>query len=158
MEREERIQKEKNCNGERKKAMEKGKLEMEEQTAKEKLLFQEKEKERKEKEKERRYQLRLKELEMQEKTNSPHLPSDPTKHFNITKHIRLVPLFQEKEVNKYFLHFEKVAENTLMCLSIGTPKNKKISICSKWKIHYFKVSQNQGKLQPNYNVLNYWDT
>ena len=27
--------------------------------------------------------------------------------------------------------------NTLMCLSIGTPKNNKFSICSKWKIHYF---------------------
>ena len=36
--------------------------------------------------------------------------------------------------------------NTLMCLSFGTPKNNKFSICSKWKIHYFKVSQNQGKL------------
>ena len=28
-------------------------------------------------------------------------------------------------------------DNTLMCLSIGTPKNNKFSICSKWKIHYF---------------------
>ena len=27
--------------------------------------------------------------------------------------------------------------NTLMCLSIGTPKNNKFSICSKWKIYYF---------------------
>ena len=26
---------------------------------------------------------------------------------------------------------------TLMCLSIGTPKNNKFSICSKWKIYYF---------------------
>ena len=26
---------------------------------------------------------------------------------------------------------------TLMCLSIGTPKNNKFSIWSKWKIHYF---------------------
>ena len=26
---------------------------------------------------------------------------------------------------------------TLMCVSIGTPKNNKFSICSKWKIHYF---------------------
>ena len=31
---------------------------------------------------------------------------------------------------------------TQMCLSIGTPKNNKFSICSKWKIFYFKVSQN----------------
>ena len=28
-------------------------------------------------------------------------------------------------------------DTTLMCLSIGTPKNNKFSICSKWKIHYF---------------------
>ena len=32
-------------------------------------------------------------------------------HFDVTKHIRHVPPFQEKEVDKYFLHFEKVAEN-----------------------------------------------
>ena len=32
-------------------------------------------------------------------------------HYDVTKHIRLVPPFQEKEVDKYFLHFEKVAEN-----------------------------------------------
>ena len=35
---------------------------------------------------------------------------------------------------------------TLMCLSIGTPKNIKFSICSKWKIHYFWVSQNLSKI------------
>ena len=34
-----------------------------------------------------------------------------SKTFDVTKHIRLVPPFQEKEVHKYFLHFEKVAEN-----------------------------------------------
>ena len=32
-------------------------------------------------------------------------------NFDVAKHIRLVPPFQEKEVDKYFLHFEKVAEN-----------------------------------------------
>ena len=32
-------------------------------------------------------------------------------HFDVTKHIRLVPPFQEKEVDKYFHHFEKVAKN-----------------------------------------------
>ena len=37
-------------------------------------------------------------------------PLDFGIHFDATKHIRLVPSFQEKEV-KYFLHFEKVAEN-----------------------------------------------
>ena len=44
---------------------------------------------------------------------------------------------------------------TLMCLSIGTPKNNKFSICSKWKIHYFQVSQILGIVQPHYNVLEY---
>ena len=32
---------------------------------------------------------------------------------------------------------EGVPKHTLMCLSIGTPKTNKFSICSKWKIHYF---------------------
>ena len=44
-----------------------------------------------------------------------------------------------------FLHAEADSEacsksmhkTTLMCLSIGTPKDNKFSICSKWKIHYF---------------------
>ena len=47
--------------------------------------------------------------------------------------------------------------STLKCLSIGTPKNNEISICSKSKIDYFWVSQNLGPLQPNYNVLKYWN-
>ena len=46
---------------------------------------------------------------------------------------------------------------TLMCLSIGTPKNNKFSICFKWKIHYFQVSQNLGRVQPHYNALEYRD-
>ena len=31
--------------------------------------------------------------------------------FDVTKHIRLVPPFQEREIDKYFLHFERNAEN-----------------------------------------------
>ena len=34
----------------------------------------------------------------------------------------------------------------VMCLSIGTLKNNKFSICSKWKIYYFSVSQNLGEI------------
>ena len=106
LEREERMQKEKL-------AMEKEKLEMEERIAKEKLLFQEKEKENErllqEKEKERQYNLRMKELELQDKVKTK--PLDLGTHFDVTKHIRLVPPFQEKEVDKYFLHFGEVAEN-----------------------------------------------
>ena len=46
---------------------------------------------------------------MQDKAKTK--PLDLGTHFDVTKHIRLVPPFQEKEVDKYFLHFEKVAEN-----------------------------------------------
>lgn len=31
--------------------------------------------------------------------------------FDVTKHVRLVPPFQERDADNYFLHFEKVAEN-----------------------------------------------
>ena len=53
----------------------------------------------------------MKELELQEKTKPKILPLDTSKTFDVTKHIRLIPPFQEKEVDQYFLHFEKVAEN-----------------------------------------------
>ena len=55
-------------------------------------------------------------------------------------------------------NLNKLKQITLMCLSIGTPKDNKFSICPKWKIHYFQVSQNLDKVQPHYNVLEYWDT
>ena len=45
--------------------------------------------------------------------------------------------------------------DTVMCLSIGTPNNNQFSICSKWKIYYFSVSQYLGTLQPKYDVLKY---
>ena len=106
---------------EREERMQKEKLEMEERIAKEKLLFQEKEKENErllsEKEQERQNNLRMKELEMQDKVKTK--PLDLGTHFDVTKHIRLVPPFQEKEVDKYFLHFEKVAENLNGQKSIG---------------------------------------
>ena len=46
---------------------------------------------------------------MQERANQ--LKQKIGYNFDVTKHIRLVPPFQEKEVDKYFLNFEKVAEN-----------------------------------------------
>ena len=52
------------------------------------------------------YELQLKKLEL-EQSSSGH----PGSNLNVTKHIRLVPPFQEQDVDKYFLHFEKVAEN-----------------------------------------------
>ena len=67
------------------------------------------EREREEGEKETGFQLRMREIEMQERANQPKQKIEY--NFDVTKHIRLVPPFQEKEVDKYFLHFEKVAEN-----------------------------------------------
>ena len=54
--------------------------------------------------------------------------------------------------------YKIVVINTLKCLSIETPKNNKFSICPKWKIDYFQVSQNLGRVQPHYNMIEYWDT
>ena len=101
---------------EQERQMQKERMEMEERVQKERMEMEEREKE-----KERQMQiereklkfdteLRMKELEMQNMTVKRQ-PLDSGVHFDITKHIRLVPPFQEKEVDKYFLHFEKVAEN-----------------------------------------------
>ena len=106
---EERLQKEKLAMEKEKLAMEKEKLEMEEREKEKERLIQRERLEMEEKEKERQYNLRMKELEMQDKVKTK--PLDLGTHFDVTKHIRLVPPFQEKEIDKYFLHFEKVAEN-----------------------------------------------
>ena len=42
---------------------------------------------------------------MQERANQPKQKIEC--NFDVTKHFKLVPPFQEKEVDKYFLHFEK---------------------------------------------------
>ena len=92
------------------------------------------EREREEREKEREFQLRLREIEMQERANQPK--QNIEYNFDVTKHIRLVPPFQEKEVDKYFLHFEKVAGNlnwpkehwTLLLQSVLIGKAREIYI------------------------------
>ena len=157
LEREERMQKEKLEMEEREKEKERQiqreRLEMEERIAKEKLLFQEKEKENErllqEKEQERQYNLKMKELEMQDKAKTK--PLDLGTHFDVTKHIRLVPPFQEKEVDKYFLHFEKVAENlkwlrehwTLLLQSVVIGKAREIytQLSLKQSSDYDKVKE-----------------
>ena len=60
---------------------------------------------------------------MQERANQPKQKIEY--NFDVTKHTRLVPPFQEKEVLKYFLHFEKVAEN------LDWPKSHKSHSSSK---------------------------
>ena len=119
LEREERMHKQRLEMEEREKEkqreMEQEKLEHEKLRLEMEEREREKERERQERieiEKEKlEFQLKMKELELQDKIKPKTLPLDSSKTFDVTKHIRLVPPFQEKEVDKYFLHFEKVAEN-----------------------------------------------
>ena len=104
-EREEREEREKEWEREREREERKEREKEREREEREK----EREREREEREKERDFQLRMREIEMQERANQPKQKIEY--NFDVTKHIRLVPPFQEKEVDKYFLHFEKVAEN-----------------------------------------------
>ena len=101
-EREEREEREKEREREREREREKKGKEKREREGKRKGK-------RREREKEREFQLRMREIEMQERANQPKQKIEY--NFDVTKHIRLVPPFQEKEIDKYFLHFEKVAEN-----------------------------------------------
>ena len=55
--------------------------------------------------------LELKKLELAGGTDEGHSSTRHSSSFDITKHIRLVPPFQEQDVDKYFLHFEKIAKN-----------------------------------------------
>ena len=84
------------------------------------LEFQEKEREREAqlklkeieyKEKELAAQLKLKELELKGTTaiDTRAMEKADRPLFDVSKHIRFVPTFSEIEVDKYFLHFEKVA-------------------------------------------------
>ena len=59
------------------------------------------------KEKKLAMQLKLKELEA--KTMAPHEPHSKSVRFDISKRIWFVSPFQEWDIEKYFLHFEKVA-------------------------------------------------
>ena len=73
-------------------------------------------------------------MELEEKLGSSHSGTSSSSTFDITKHIRLVPPFQDVEVDKYFLHFEKVAENlkwpkhywTMLLQSVITGKPREI--------------------------------
>ena len=106
------------------------------------------------KERERESQLKLKELEIREKELSvqlrmreletpqtvaplvaaPSTTGTTAPLFDISKQIRFVPPFQEKEVDKYFLHYEKIATSlgwprdtwTLLLQSVLTGKAREV--------------------------------
>ena len=50
-------------------------------------------------------------VQMEKDQLEKHGSSTSSSQFDATKNIRLVPKFEEKEVDKYFLHFEKIAES-----------------------------------------------
>ena len=93
----------------------------------------------------------MKELELQGESKSKSLPLATSTVFDVTKHIRLVPPFQEKEVDKYFLHFEKVAENlkwpkehwTLLLQSVVIGKAREIytQLSLEQSSHYDTVKE-----------------
>ena len=53
----------------------------------------------------------MKKLELGVSEGSNHSVSGSSSSFEVTKYIKLVPPYQETDVDKYFLHFEKVAES-----------------------------------------------
>ena len=59
------------------------------------------------KEKELAIQMKVKKLEA--KTISSLESVSKPSGFDISKHVRFVPPFQERGIDKYFLHFKKVA-------------------------------------------------
>ena len=107
------------------------------------LEFQERERERETqfklkelelREKELTIQLKLRELESRPVSPLPTSATATTAGFDVSKHIRLVPPFQEKKVDKYFVHFEKIANSlewpqevwTLLLQSVLTGKAREI--------------------------------
>ncbi|XP_046543385.1 cytochrome P450 3A41-like [Haliotis rubra] len=56
-------------------------------------------------------QLDIQKLELELKIKQQKLGDEKNKGFDVAKFVKLIPLFQENEVDKFFLHFEKLATN-----------------------------------------------
>ena len=94
------------------------KLENEREREREEREREREEREEREREREREREIELKKLELQNnlelkklETESKVSHTDSECNFDVTKFIRLVPPFQEKDVDQYFLHFEKIAKS-----------------------------------------------
>ena len=57
------------------------------------------------------HELEMKRLELQMKLGTTDSVTSTTVKFDVSKYIKLVPPFHESDVDKYFLHFEKIAQN-----------------------------------------------
>lgn len=101
IERQEKLKREEMERQERREEMErKERLEREERQERlerEKLAFQ--------------HEMEIKKLEVQMQLGLVSGSEKHSENFDVTKNIRLVPPFQEKDADKYFLHFEKVASS-----------------------------------------------
>ncbi len=75
-----------------------------------KLEEREKERQIEEREKDRQMQIKMRELDLASDRHDS--TSQANSKFNILGNIKLVPPFSEKVVDKYFIMFEKVAENS----------------------------------------------
>ncbi|KAK3106188.1 hypothetical protein FSP39_014556 [Pinctada imbricata] len=85
-----------------------------EKEEKERHLQFEREKEEREKQErmhEKELQFELEKLKLEKSAKENPVPSLVKSEFDAAKNIRLVPKFQEKSVDKYFPHFEKIAAN-----------------------------------------------
>ncbi|KAK3106890.1 hypothetical protein FSP39_002127 [Pinctada imbricata] len=69
------------------------------------------EREKQERMHERELQFELEKLKLEKSAKENPVPSPVKSEFDAAKNIRLVPKFQEKSVDKYFPHFEKIAAN-----------------------------------------------
>ena len=84
---------------------------MEEKERQERMQEKERQ-ERLEREKmELQHEFEIRKLELQLKLGSDPGVEKSSAKFDVTKHIKFVPPFQQVDVDKYFLHFEKVAGN-----------------------------------------------
>ena len=101
--------------------LEQERLKIEEEERKEKLQLQQERLKIEQKERQDRLameeRIKTKEIEAKLKIEKDKLEkqgssnSSPQSGFDATKNIRLVPKFEENEVDKYFLHFEKIANS-----------------------------------------------
>ncbi|XP_061190377.1 uncharacterized protein LOC133198276 [Saccostrea echinata] len=91
------------------------KLEIEQERERREFERERREYEREKSAQDREHELQIKKLEFETQKVKHELELEARARsksdFDVTKNIRLVPKFQEKDVDKYFIHFEKIAEN-----------------------------------------------
>ncbi|KAJ8033099.1 Protein split ends [Holothuria leucospilota] len=135
-EREERERERKGKRGKRKQ------MQMQKEKEEREMQMQKEKEEREEKEA-REYEFRLKQLELGViKASDPKIGLD-TRGFDVSKHVKFVPKFQEDNVEKFVNHFEKLGEQ------LKWPRDK-------WSI--LIQSNFTGKAQEVYSALSIEDS